>query len=541
MTTSTPNDEPFRESGLDAQLDVLAHAADDPAAQTPAHLAYRGLAQHFAPQAAREAQAIARVRERLAAATATARPSTEPPPSLSTREPASAVAPNMPPAPRTSPSVPSAPRTPPLRPVRRDARRRRFLGAAAAVLAVGCLLGGFLVVLTHHGTPYASGYHWRVVPSPNTPLAVNTLAGITMRTSTDGWAWGEANVAPDNTNSNPISQPLIEHWDGQHWRIAPSQATPEGGTISAIAAVAADDAWAVGSQTTGGLENTSGAALVEHWDGHQWTIAADPVPYWPNGSGLSAVAALSADNVWAVGQAGGGNQAASLGLIQHWDGHQWQSVAHPAPGGSSGVQFTAITAATPNDIWVVGMIGYGRNGTSVLEHWDGSQWRIVPSPSASSKFDLLSGSVTLDAISAVSANDIWAAGYTTNALSVLTGRSTLFEHWDGRQWSVTGGSVTGIITGIAALAPNDVWAVGNAPGSPWALDVAQQGQGLIEHWDGQQWSLVASPFPRAYSQLFGVARDPSAAGKVWVAGYDGPAFSQADQLTDTQTLIETNQ
>src|SRR5579863_4339634 len=252
MTTSTPNDGPFRETELDAQLDTLAHAthaADDQAAETPSRLAYRDLAQRFAPQAAREAQAIARVRQRLAAATTAIAPNTnaptaEPSPSPSAWE---TVPVAMPPA-------PNAPHTPPVRTARRASRRRRFLGTAAAALAVGCLLGGFLAVLAHHGTPYASGYHWQVIPSANTPLAVNTLAGITMRTSTDGWAWGEANVAPDNTNSNPISQPLIEHWDGQHWRIVASPPTPEGGTIAGIATIAADDAWAVGSQTTGGPE-----------------------------------------------------------------------------------------------------------------------------------------------------------------------------------------------------------------------------------------------------------------------------------------------
>ena len=67
-----------------------------------------------------------------------------------------------------------------------------------------------------------TGYHFRIIPSANTSLAVNTLTGITVRRSTDAWAWGMCNVAPDNLDSNPITQLLVAHWDGQHWRIVPT-------------------------------------------------------------------------------------------------------------------------------------------------------------------------------------------------------------------------------------------------------------------------------------------------------------------------------
>ena len=71
--------------------------------------------------------------------------------------------------------------------------------------------------------------------------------------------------------------------------------------------------------------------------------------------------------------------------------------------------------------------------------------------------------------------------------------------------------------------------------------MAQQGQGLVEHWDGQTWSLLANPTPHPFTSLSGVARDPSVTGKVWIAGVTGPEFGEHDQFTNTQTLIETNQ
>lgn len=509
------HDEPFHEQTLDAQLDALAHG-DDPAPDAPTSRAYRALAHRYASRAAHEAGAVARVRQRLAPQLS--RPTA--PAAQVQQESHARIAPE-------SPHVLAdyhARRVPPA------SRRRPWLRGVAAVLAVGLLLGSFLAVLhARQATPLSDGYSWRVVPSPNTPLAVNVLTGITVRTRTDAWAWGESNVAPGDGNSNPITQPLIEHWDGTQWRIVASPPTLEGGQLTDIVAIAADDAWAVGNQLTGGAENTNGGGLIEHWDGHAWTMQPDRV----SSGGLSALAALSADDIWAVGASG--EPAGTAGFIAHWDGHAWRAIAHPTP--PDGVQFSAIAALASDDIWA--------GGTAVLrhapvfEHWDGHNWHLVPSPSSPGGFGLLTGNSTLTAISAVSSDDIWAAGYVSPAIPIPNGIEPLFEHWDGHRWSVVSGpSVDASAAGIVALGPDDVWAVGTAAGG---LDIAQQGQGLVEHWDGQSWSLIANPSPRPFTSLGGIARDPTIPGKLWIAGITGPERDQGDQLSKTKTLIVTNQ
>lgn len=305
-----------------------------------------------------------------------------------------------------------------------------------------------------------------------------------VRNHHDAWAWGVSNVAPgpgSGVTSNPITQPLVEHWDGHQWRIVATPPIPKGGQLADIVALAPDDAWAVGQQLTGGAENTSNAPLVEHWDGHSWHI-----------------------------------------------------VAHPSP--PDGVQFGGITALSPDDIWVAGTGNIGSNG-AVFEHWDGTQWRIVPSPS-SSGIGPLSSHIVLTAISAVSANDIWAAGLRNPAIPFPNGVEPLVEHWDGQRWSIVNSpSLTGTVADLLALGPNDVWAVGTM-GMGW--DTAQQGQGLVEHWDGEQWSLIDTPTPHPFTSLGGVASDPSTPGKLWIVGTAGPEKGM-DQLSDTAMLIETNQ
>src|SRR5436309_3023426 len=47
------------------------------------------------------------------------------------------------------------------------------------------------------------------------------------------------------------------------------------------------------------------------------------------------------------------------------------------------------------------------------------------------------------------------------------------------------------LTGVAAVAPNDIWAVGYSSLSPYGGTERT----LIEHWDGTSWSIVPSPSP----------------------------------------------
>ena len=68
-------------------------------------------------------------------------------------------------------------------------------------------------------------------------------------------------------------------------------------------------------------------------------------------------------------------------------------------------------------------------------------------------------------------------GITTTAL-----HQTLVEHWNGSAWSVVpspnvGGSYDNALYGVAAVSANDVWAVGH-DGDPIT------GQTLVEHWNG---------------------------------------------------------
>src|ERR1700674_3284812 len=55
------------------------------------------------------------------------------------------------------------------------------------------------------------------------------------------------------------------------------------------------------------------------------------------------------------------------------------------------------------------------------------------------------------------------------------------------------GSGDNHLKAIAAITANDIWAVGYS-----TADSSSPSQALIEHWDGTQWSIISSPQPNGW-------------------------------------------
>jgi hypothetical protein len=111
----------------------------------------------------------------------------------------------------------------------------------------------------------------------------------------------------------------------------------------------------------------------------------------------------------------------------------------------------AVSAAGRNDVWAVGVKGFGSDSLTVAERWDGTRWRLVPSPSPTGD-DVLLGAAT------VSRNDAWAVG------DYSPGGYHLIVHWDGTAWNVVpSGFHKRTVSTLAAIsvdAAGEAWAAG---------------------------------------------------------------------------------
>src|ERR1700694_3107069 len=175
---------------------------------------------------------------------------------------------------------------------------------------------------------------------------------------------------------------------------------------------------------------------------------------WGGGVSLGS-AALSPTNVWAVGGAG------PRPLVEHWDGHHWSIVASPNPDGTGHSMLYGVSARSSADIWAAGYSYSYQTDTwhPLIEHWNGSQWTLIQSPN----FGDPTYSTALLAIRALSPTNVWAVGQAYNMQKGTA--QALIEHWNGSQWSIVPGlSARGAtyswLQSIAALSSTNIWAGG---------------------------------------------------------------------------------
>jgi hypothetical protein len=308
------------------------------------------------------------------------------------------------------------------------------------------------------------------------------LVDVAVVSANDVWAVGSA-----------FDRSLTMHWDGSAWRIVPS---PNPGNVhnvlNAVAAVASNNVWAVGSYDDG--------TLILHWDGATWTHV--PSPSQPGTiNALNGIAVVNANDIWAVG-----NYTAALTLIEHWDGTRWSIVPSPNPSSQPYNFLYDVTALASNDVWAVGSYTVsGQAPRTLVIHWNGTTWSVVPSPNNDGTYGYSLTNV-LRSVAALSATDIWAVG--------SYGTTSLIEHWNGSTWSIVPNPNVqyqeNYLESIAPVAANDIWAVGYSQTvitDPTGEYQEYYPSTLIEHWNGANWSIITSPNPSTvpYNQLFGVA------------------------------------
>jgi photosystem II stability/assembly factor-like uncharacterized protein len=141
----------------------------------------------------------------------------------------------------------------------------------------------------------------------------------------------------------------------------------------------------------------------------------------------------------------------------------------PLTGGAKSTLNGAVSFGR-TDAWAVGK---GRNGAALAEHWNGNAWSVVPVPAPAG-----SASSQLSGIAALSPSDIWAVGSVATVAGTTVQGRTLVEHWNGTAWSiVTSRNATNsnLLTGVAAVAANDVWAVGSSNVTAHTLALRETG------------------------------------------------------------------
>jgi hypothetical protein len=374
--------------------------------------------------------------------------------------------------------------------------------------------------------PAGAVLHWDGASwSVASPLANTNVVTIRGSGASDVWFGGAAGA--------------LWHWDGTGLSQVTSDTSQD---ITALYVLAADSAFA-----SAFAPDEGGTGDLLRLSGTKWTRVAQVDPGGFGSRYGAALYAPSSEEAWLVTESGAfhfvGGQATKVSMPHMpqtlwgdgpndvWFGQdRWDGSTVVSTGAD---QCFAVWGTGPNDVWC----GYA--------HWDGVGFTDYSATVPGGFPYRLLG---------LSSSDVWATGYPP-------------AHWDGTQWNPVGqvpaggvGSVTGIwpigtlalwvttqydqvdlwdgqnltpiprtaavpltdgsLRSVWAASTSDVWAVGD--------------NGLIIHFDGGSWSVVASPTTAKLNGVFG-----SASNDVWAVGdegvilrWDGGTWSSEASPTD---------
>jgi hypothetical protein len=237
--------------------------------------------------------------------------------------------------------------------------------------------------------------------------------------------------------------------------------------LNAISAISASNVWAVGQD--------SGAPLIEHYNGSSWAqskLPSGPCSVFEADCNLTGVSGDSASDVLAIGT---GTIPTSAGwqvetLAYRWNGTAWAQLAVPSGIPSSALEHIQVFSST--DAWAVGTAPNASDTGSVVAavNWNGTTWTQVATP-----FSTTAG-LTVNALSGDSASDIWVVGETATRGYTGGTRTSVILHYNGSAWTqMTAPDNSGLLD-VDALTPADAWAIAS--------------DGSVLNWNGSAWTVV---------------------------------------------------
>jgi hypothetical protein len=331
----------------------------------------------------------------------------------------------------------------------------------------------------------ASGWS-RIRPSVARPVYSSAIMGSWTRFATGlALVAGIAGIAPAGADAGVWTVSPVP-WPPQDCGLASADSVPGHATV-----------WAVGS--------CPGPQLVSYRRraNRPWEVFL--VPTSGEGS-LEDVAAVNGRDVWAVGVTTGGAFPGSEGIIERWNGTAWVQIPSPDPGLGTAHQtmLAGVAVASPTSVWAVGWHTGRRNRRRTLvEHWNGSAWTMVPTPNANALDNVLDAVVTVP-----KTGSVWAFGVHATRTG---GSRQLILHRGRYGWAVARRQpfvpASRLDGGAVVPGPSGgVWAVGEA-----------QGDFLTERHSASGWRVVPSPGRSGFNELSSAAAIPGTS-HLWAVG-----------------------
>jgi photosystem II stability/assembly factor-like uncharacterized protein len=269
---------------------------------------------------------------------------------------------------------------------------------------------------------------------------------------------------------------------------------------------------------------TGSQVQVNEWECTEYAMrymyeAYGQHPYVANGG--QVVGKYAGDLLQNISNVTGSGNAPHVGDVINTSGHVAVVSAEDA---------TVQTTGNGN-ITIVDENGWAQSPHPGSQTWTDTNWLVsngvtgwLTPKTLVKSFNATSYDNSLKAVSAYSADNVWAVGSLENANGTY---SSLIEHWDGAHWTqqtgtINPGGASNVLYGVKALSATNVWAVG--------IYYSNDGHGdhaLIVHSTngGSTWSQDTSSYSGAdtLEAIDGVQSNPNdnTTADAWAVGVDG--------------------
>jgi hypothetical protein len=227
--------------------------------------------------------------------------------------------------------------------------------------------------------------------------------------------------------------------------------------------------------------------LAERWNGTSWQLQSTPTEGIGNGSGFGGVSCPRARSCTAVGSYTNSART-QVTLAERWNGTRWRIQPTPNLSGATSSGLASVSCARRRACIAVGAYSASSSGTvtDLAERWNGAKWVVLTMAAPNGGASSVSCSAP-DACTAVDG--------TTSA-----------ERWNGVSWqrqpTPTPASPDADNLGAVSCPKARACTAVGGETQTNGLSSAE----LAEHWNGVTWQVQLEPTPVAgHRTLFGVS------------------------------------
>jgi hypothetical protein len=344
----------------------------------------------------------------------------------------------------------------------------------------------------------------QATPNPAEPAAGNSFSDVSCGSAKSCVAIGNAGPAP-----------LASSWNGTTWTQVTAPPLPEGETSYSLTGVSC---WSTKGCIVVGhaVVGESRRQFADEWNGTSWSYTEIPAApgTQANTDEFTNVSCVSAKACTVVGSAKVADKEIAP-IAAHWNGKVWTSEVAVLPEGANLALFDSVSCTSTTSCIAVGYhLKIGGKELQLSEEWNGSRWKVLPSPTGTER-------VWLYAVSCTSSTACTAVGTSYGPTAVI-------ERYDGKKWTVeaTAGIAEEELVAVSCASATVCTATGSTHGVLPSRPIA-------ERREGGAWTALPAALPGGTKEGSLVGVSCPSTGTCVAAGYSeaelfGPGFTLAE-------------